>query len=73
MPRPGAASRLSDGGLSASRGEVRRRLLRRHLRRAVELDAVLDRAGAHDLVVDVDDLSPRQVAQRVLDLVGERC
>ncbi len=71
--------------LSASRGEVRRRLLRRHrdpdeqeslrwyLRRAVELDAVLDRAGAHDLVVDVDDLSPRQVAQRVLDLVGERC
>lgn len=64
--------------------EVRRRLLGRypdpddaaslrwHLARAGELDAVLDAVALHDHVVEVDDLSPRQVAQQVIDLLGER-
>lgn len=33
---------------------------------------MLDAAGLHDHVVDVDGLSPRRAAQQVLDLLGER-
>lgn len=70
--------------LAASPAEVRRRLhvrhsdpddreaLEWHLRRAVELDAALDAASLHDIVVEVDGLSPRQAARQVLDLLEER-
>ncbi len=58
---------------------VHRRLIARHepgpaldwhLHRSSQLDGILDREGAADLTIDVDDDSVEHVAQRVLSEIG---
>jgi hypothetical protein len=63
------------GRLRASLGRLEERLTARHepgderdwhVRRAPELERLLDEAGTADLTIDVGDATPAQVAARVL-------
>lgn len=65
--------------LRVSLDRVHRRLLARHepgpaldwhLHRSSQLDGILDREGAADVTIDVDDDSVQRVARRVLSAIG---